>query len=105
MGPLQGFYRWLTLGMGDGPSTAVQPMQRTSLRRFDSRFDSRLPGVDNRAAVNLVTARPSAQLAPALRVVRVMDTKQPRASAGRMVISGRMADVCAELDRLTQAVH
>jgi hypothetical protein len=38
--------------------------------------------------------------APALRVVRVFEPSQPRAAAGRMVISGRMADVCAELDRL-----
>jgi hypothetical protein len=35
-----------------------------------------------------------------LRVVRVVDGPGAAASAGRMVISGRMADVCAELDRL-----
>lgn len=35
-----------------------------------------------------------------LRVVRVLEAGQPRACVGRMVISGRMADVCAELDRL-----
>jgi hypothetical protein len=35
-----------------------------------------------------------------LRVVRVVDGCHAPASAGRMVISGRMADVCAELDRL-----
>ena len=35
-----------------------------------------------------------------LRVVRVMDGCHAPASAGRMLISGRMADVCAELDRL-----
>jgi len=34
-----------------------------------------------------------------LRVLRVIDANAPD-SAGRMVISGRMADVCAELDRL-----
>jgi len=28
--------------------------------------------------------------------------QQNRHSAGRMVISGRMADVCAELDRLAE---
>jgi hypothetical protein len=33
-----------------------------------------------------------------LRVIRVKDTNPQL--AGRMVISGRMADVCAELDRL-----
>jgi hypothetical protein len=32
-------------------------------------------------------------------VLRVVDAHGP-ATAGRMVISGRMADVCAELDRL-----
>ena len=35
-----------------------------------------------------------------LRVVRVVETGQTRNCVGRMVISGRMADVCAELDRL-----
>lgn len=35
-----------------------------------------------------------------LRVVRVFESGQARSSVGRMVISGRMADVCAELDRL-----
>ena len=35
-----------------------------------------------------------------LRVVRVLEPSAPRAVAGRMVISGRLADVCAELDRL-----
>jgi hypothetical protein len=40
-----------------------------------------------------VAARP-------LRVVRTVDAQQPDRRAGRVVISGRMADVCAELDRL-----
>lgn len=55
----------------------------------------------------LACARPTATLlrnnhaAPRpLRVVRVMEAGQPRSQVGRMVISGRMADVCAELDRL-----
>jgi hypothetical protein len=37
-----------------------------------------------------------------LRVVRVMEACQASSGAGRMVISGRMADVCAELDRLAE---
>ena len=37
-----------------------------------------------------------------LRVARVMEAHQNRQSAGRMVISGRIADVCAELDRLAE---
>lgn len=35
-----------------------------------------------------------------LRVVRVLEANQPRSQVGRMTISGRMADVCAELERL-----
>jgi len=48
------------------------------------------------------TPAPTAATAPArpLRVVRVVDGKGQHRSTGRMVISGRMADVCAELDRL-----
>jgi hypothetical protein len=37
-----------------------------------------------------------------LRVARVMEAQHNRSQAGRMVISGRMADVCAELDRLAE---
>ena len=35
-----------------------------------------------------------------LRVIRVLDGVHGNRAVGRMVISGRMADVCAELDRL-----
>ncbi|VTU35090.1 hypothetical protein H4CHR_03566 [Variovorax sp. PBS-H4] len=47
-------------------------------------------------------AQPSRLSAPArpLRVVRTVDVQHDRPSTGRVVISGRMADVCAELDRL-----
>jgi hypothetical protein len=45
---------------------------------------------------------PGAAALPArpLRVVRRVDAHQPGRHPSRMVISGRMADVCAELDRL-----
>ena len=35
-----------------------------------------------------------------LRIVRILEADQTPSQVGRMVISGRMADVCAELDRL-----
>jgi 3-deoxy-D-arabino-heptulosonate 7-phosphate (DAHP) synthase class II len=35
-----------------------------------------------------------------LRVIRTIDAREPNRHPSRMVISGRMADVCAELDRL-----
>ena len=37
-----------------------------------------------------------------LKVVREHDTAVSPTCAGRMTISGRMADVCAELDRMAQ---
>lgn len=42
-------------------------------------------------------AHPPAQV---LRVLRVSDAGIPAGSAGRMRMSGRFADVCAELDRM-----
>lgn len=49
-----------------------------------------------------VTRRPMSvpQAPKPLRVVRLVEPAASRSTAGRMVISGRMADVCAELDRL-----
>ena len=35
-----------------------------------------------------------------LRIVRILDSDHTPTHVGRMVISGRMSDVCAELDRL-----
>ena len=48
-----------------------------------------------------IASSPLRQTYRPLRVVHVAeDQRPPRHTAGRMVISGRMADVCAELDRL-----
>ena len=52
------------------------------------------------APVRSLPTQPAPCIAKPLRVVRVVEASAPRAIAGRMVISGRMADVCAELDRL-----
>jgi hypothetical protein len=43
---------------------------------------------------------PANKRQPSLRILRVHECGQNTPGAGRMVISGRMADVCAELDRL-----
>ena len=45
-------------------------------------------------------AGPFARKVMPLRVLRVVEKGQSRSCTGRLVISGRMADVCAELDRL-----
>jgi hypothetical protein len=45
----------------------------------------------------------SAPVAPSrLRIVREFEPGVSPAFAGRMVISGRMSDVCAELDRMSR---
>jgi hypothetical protein len=49
-----------------------------------------------------VATRNLAEKAMPLRVLRVVESGMPRCSTGRLVISGRMADVCAELDRLVE---
>jgi hypothetical protein len=53
-------------------------------------------------AANTVSNRPFAAKVMPLRVLRVVETGQHRSCTGRLVISGRMADVCAELDRLVE---
>ena len=40
-----------------------------------------------------------------LKIIREFDPGVGASFAGRMVISGRMADVCAELDRMAQLEH
>lgn len=52
------------------------------------------------AAATRATSPVPPSTAPALRVLRVTESGHRVNGAGRMVISGRMADVCAELDRL-----
>lgn len=76
---LQGLFGWLAAP----PPAAVQPRAAKP--------------VDLRPAV--MRKRASLPLRP-LRVVRVVDGSRAQGGAGRMVISGRFADVCAELDRL-----
>jgi hypothetical protein len=40
------------------------------------------------------------RVTPSLRVTRLAESRMPRDVAGRMVISGRIEDVCRELARL-----
>lgn len=78
-------------------ATAPRPAQRTvrALRMV------RPSGM--RAPINTRPVSPVCAVRPApLRVLRVCDTQQSPGEVGRMVISGRMADVCAELDRLAE---
>jgi hypothetical protein len=65
------------------------------LNPLNSAVRSMMPDASMHSAPAFATTIP-------LRVARVLEAQQNRQSAGRMVISGRMADVCAELDRLAE---
>jgi len=101
-------------------TTASTPRVSATLYRLADWFHRRqpkhgltLPAVGQGSLATLAQANGRAQTAaPAalsgaaapvkprpLRVLRIVDS-QARPSVGRLVISGRMADVCAELDRL-----
>lgn len=84
--PLQGLLSWF---MPSAPQ-AARPAPRPAFR---PEFLRTAPGPQVRAPGKACVPRP-------LRVLRVVDPGHAPASAGRMVISGRMADVCAELDRM-----
>lgn len=89
--PLQQFARWMAR-----PSAGAR-----------GRSQAVAPAAHAARAPEIVRARPAVRRPPPvhaartarLRVVRVFEG-QAAAGAGRMVISGRMADVCAELERL-----
>ena len=88
--PIQRLIRWWITGKVSAhhramPKQETQPFAPKSIAA--SALMARAKGQ------NFVEQKP-------LRVVRVVEPGQARASVGRMVISGRMADVCAELDRL-----
>lgn len=88
--PLQSLLRWWTTG--GSPATHCVP----------SKHEEHKFAIQSIATGGLMT-RATGQIINGpkpLRVVRVVEAGQARASVGRMVISGRMADVCAELDRL-----
>ncbi len=94
LAPLQGLWRWLL------PATAKR---RPTCVGLDQRFrepaihsiagNSRFTRAEHQNPSNSSTRRP-------LRIVRVLEADQASGNVGRMLISGRMADVCAELDRL-----
>ncbi len=58
------------------------------------------PATERAAPMSRPVGSACAPRPTALRVVRVCDATQRPGEVGRLVISGRMADVCAELDRL-----
>ena len=78
-------------------NTAVWSKQPV-FQRVDAAYRALMSNI---MAKTPVATTPSMAYQRPLRVVRVAEEQRPpKHTAGRMVISGRMADVCAELDRL-----
>lgn len=92
--PLQGLLRWLT----PGRLTAADHPSRNDAKARVIALNSMARQRHATVCVGANSFR-TAQRRP-LRVVRILEAGQSPAQVGRMVISGRMADVCAELDRL-----
>lgn len=94
LAPLHSLWRWLMPAATRGRSTPAS---------FDKRFGE-VATHSVAAGARYMRAEPQNQSgtcgARPLRVVRFLEAGQTPAHVGRMVISGRMADVCAELDRL-----
>ena len=77
--------------------------RRASLRMRDSVAITLQPAADRvRFAAPGQPRRIAPAKRPPLRVVRVLETGQAPAHTGRLMISGRMADVCAELERMAE---
>lgn len=98
--PLQGLWRWL---MPSVIPTAI--LGGTEHREFIPPELEASTYVKQRPC----SATPTRASSRPLRVIRVPDPDESASSnVGRMFISGRMADVCAELDRLVaneQTLH
>lgn len=94
MAPLHSLLRWL-LPTAFEP---VAPHAASICHRASTSITvaSPYPSVTARHGADQSSTTPSRPL----RVVRFLEAGQTPAQVGRMVISGRMSDVCAELDRL-----
>jgi hypothetical protein len=91
---LQGLLRWVAPGTLPAARRQTAPKGRPRAFAVDSiASQNQATGHGNQNPIRLAQCRP-------LRVVRVVEAGQTPMQVGRMVISGRMADVCAELDRL-----
>ncbi len=82
--------------------TSPCPGQRLPGARHTSSANTSSLNTTRRAPALAGTAG-SAQPVSRLKIVREFEPGMARSQAGRMVISGRMSDVCAELDRIAQS--
>ncbi len=93
-----GFFQGLSSLQRSAPIAVKPQRSKTYLRPVWATRQTACGSLASRAAPQPQCIQ--AVATPALRVLRVTESDQRVNGAGRMVISGRMADVCAELDRL-----
>lgn len=106
--PVQALVPWITrirdsfahstvrsMALGSAGTKQSSFMPRTALASNDAFFKIR-PEI----AESTFIPMPQESTRSVLRIVRESDVNIRPDCAGRMVISGRMADVCAELDRM-----
>ena len=94
LAPLQGLWRWLMPTPPQGRAAHAGASQYAHEFAISSAAHTNLHARDVLQNFSRISVhRP-------LRIVRILDADQAPSQVGRMVISGRMADVCAELDRL-----
>ncbi|MCY7371291.1 MAG: hypothetical protein LH479_10595 [Polaromonas sp.] len=101
--PAQSLIRWFRLS-AEASCTGAYRGAKAELHLAPQRVRSveRRPSAFNVQDPARITAAPQAALANRVTVVREADRSVRRGVAGRMVISGRMADVCDELERMVQ---
>ena len=81
------------------PPKQVAALEACRTRAFNA-APWRLAAPNNAPAMLATSAKPAS--CSRLKIVRAFEPGVSPACAGRMVITGRMADVCAELDRMAQ---
>jgi len=92
--PLKALWRWLVATPGQTEPVLCSALKPPASSHWRSNsLCNHTPRTQPGTVAHTVVRRP-------VRLVRVMEAGQTSAQVGRMVISGRMADVCAELDRL-----
>jgi hypothetical protein len=89
--PLQGLWRWLM------PATYTDARSHPAKEAFATDYGLQKPYYPE--TTEHIRTPANSTFRP-LRVVRFLEANQAPSNVGRMVISGRMRDVCAELDRL-----
>ncbi len=98
--PVQSLAAWFVPVQSDLRPCRAAPRPQQMALPFTS--DAALPGALAAAGTTNAKAYTGPSFRSQLRVVREFDSAVGPSCAGRMVISGRMADVCAELERMSQ---